>query len=202
MRHLTRARSLAIGGLIVAGLVLASCGGSSSHAATVPTTTPGNNAQAQGQNGQAGQGGARISAFRTCMSQHGITLPQRARNGNGNGGPPSTTPGDTRPGFGGFGNGGRNRFQTPPPGVDPTKYQNALKACQSQLPTGDGNFRNNSAFQAYASCLKDHGVTIPPAGSGNRINRNDPKYAAAFKTCAPLRPSFGGTTPTTTAATQ
>ena len=70
------------------------------------------------------------------------------------------------------------------------------------------------------SCLRDHGVKIPaltrpstpsstpgstPAGpngrgsSALRAVRNDPKFAAANKTCRPLLPTFGGTTSTTTA---
>jgi hypothetical protein len=144
-----------------------------------------------------------------------------ARNRTGNGGPPSTTPGETRPartpgGGGGFAGGFANRFNTPPAGVDPAKYKTALAACKSKLPTGGGGggFQNNTAFQAYLSCLKDHGVVLPTGAAGGAggttsttapgttsttFNRNDPKVVAAMKTCAPLRPAtgFGGTTTTT-----
>ncbi len=142
------------------------------------------------------------------MSSHGVTITLPARNRTG--APPSTTPGETRPAGGFFGGGGlANRFDTPPAGVDPTKYQAALAACRSKLPTG-GNLQNNSAFRAYLSCLKDHGVTLAPNGGGSAngtsgttgttINRSDPKVAAALKTCQPLRPAGGfGRTTTTTA---
>jgi hypothetical protein len=187
-----------LGGVLVAGLVLAGCGGGSSHAAganPAPTTTT----------TVAGGRGALLAAFRSCMSSHGVTLPTRVRTVP-NGGPPSSTPGETRPsgssgGGGGFGFGGggnpANRFATAPKGVDPTKYAAALAACRSTLPTGP-NPANNSAFQAYRSCLQDHGVTLPTTGGAGSINRNDPKVQAALKTCQALRPARGFGRPTTT----
>ncbi len=147
------------------------------------------------------------------MSSHGvkITVPTRPRDGSGT--PLSTTPGETRParngGGAGFGGGFANRFDTPPAGVDPAKYSAALAACKSKLPTGGGgDFQNNTAFQAYASCLKDHGVTLPGNRGGGTastttpttatgttpttaFNRNDPKVQAALKTCQPLLPAGG-----------
>jgi hypothetical protein len=204
MRDVQRAR-LAIGGaLVAAAIVLAACGGSSGHSAaasTAPTTTT----TVQGRGGR----GFALTAFTTCMSSHGVTikLPNR-RPGNGT--PPSTTPGETRPagsggGFGGGGFGGgnfANRFKTPPAGVDPTLYKNALAACMSKLPTGGGagGGFNSSAFQAYRSCLKDHGVTLPTTGGASGINRNDPKVQAAMKTCQPLLPAGGFGRSTTTTA--
>ena len=118
---------------------------------------------------------------------------------------PRTRPHPARPdrrGGGGFGGGNfANRFNTPPAGVDPTKYKATLAACRSKLPTGIGNPLNNTAFQAYRSCLKDHGVTLPANGGAGSINRNDPKVQAAMKICQPLLPTggFGRSTTTTTA---
>jgi len=134
------------------------------------------------------------------MSSHGVTLPQRPRTGAGSTDtPPSTTGGGRAGGFGnGFGF--ANRFQNPPPGVNPMKYQAALNACRSMLPAG-GSRLNNSAFQAYRSCLSDHGVKLPAQGqsAGSTFNRNDPKVQTAMKTCAPLLPQgFGRGTTTTT----
>ena len=191
--HVFRGGRLApLGGLLAAGILLAACGGGSTHSAsasTAPTTTttPG------------GRGRAALAAFTSCMSSHGVTLPTRPRAGNG-GSTSSTTPGAARPrdGGGGFGFGGNfaNRFNTPPAGVDPTKYRTALTACRSLLPTG--TVPNNSAFQAYRSCLQDHGVTLPASGSSGTINRNDPKVQAALKTCRPLLPAQGAGRSTTT----
>lgn len=146
-----------------------------------------------------------LAAFRTCMSGKGITIAIPTRPQGANGTPRSTTPGETRPartGGGGAGFGGNfaDRFNTPPAGVDATKYKAALAACKSKLPTGGGNFQNNTAFQAYTSCLKDHGVTLPAAGAARALDRNDPKVKAAMKTCQPLLPAGGfGRTTTTTA---
>jgi hypothetical protein len=146
------------------------------------------------------------------MSSHGVTLPNAGRNRPGNGTPPSTTPGETFPprgsGGGGFGAGGfggdlAQRFATKPADVDVSDatYNAAYNACKSSLPTGNFNPANNSAFQAYASCLKDHGVTLPANGGFAGIDRNDPKVQAAMNTCRPLLPAGfgrGGTTTTTT----
>jgi hypothetical protein len=210
MSQARNARLATIGCVLAAGLVLAACGGgsgSSAGASTSTTTAPAGQAGQTGGNG--GRFGTALNAFRECMSSHGVTLPTGARNGNRT--PPSTTPGETFPRRGGGGSGFgnfANRFNTAPPGVDATKYKAALDACRSKLPTGSG-LPDNSAFQAYRSCLQDHGVTLPAtgtAGSGNGINRSDPKVQAALKTCAPLLPAgFGrrggtGSTTTTTAA--
>jgi hypothetical protein len=205
--------------LLAAVLVLAACGGKSGSSAGASNTSPTTSTAPAGQGGQSGGNGGRfgsaLAAFRDCMSSHGITLPTRPRNGNRT--PPSTTPGETfpPPGAGGGGGGGfgfgfgnfADRFNTPPAGVDPTEYKAALTACRSKLPTGNG-FADNSAFQAYRSCLQDHGVTLPSsgsAGSASGINRNDPKVQAALKTCAPLLPAGfgrrGGTGSSTTTTT-
>jgi hypothetical protein len=196
MHETRRARSATLGVLLAAGLVLAACGGGgSSHPASPPSTTSTTVA------GGRGAAGVALAAFRSCMSSHGVTLATRPRGG----GAPSTTPGETRPpgrGGGGFGGGNfANRFNTPPAGVDPTKYKAALAACRSKLPTGIGNPLNSTAFQAYRSCLKDHGVTLPANGGAGSINRSDPKVQAAMKICQPLLPAggFGRSTTTTTA---
>jgi len=179
-----------LGGALIAVLALAACGGTS-HAASASTnnaattTTPG---------GRGFRNSAALSAFRDCMASHGVTLPQRPRNGDANG---NRTPGSSRPSGRGLGGGGF--FNQAPPGVTATKYQSALSACRSKLPTG-GGFRNGSAFQAYRSCLQDHGVTVPAQGANRgSFNRNDPKVQTAMKTCAPLLPQgFGRSTTTTT----
>jgi hypothetical protein len=203
-RHRSRTSAL---GLVVAGALLivvaAACGGSSAKAASTTSTTAGNRA-------------AGFAAYRTCLSQHGITLPQRTP---GSGGPPSTTAGGTggggsgagAGGFGGGGFGGGGFGGTPrslPPGVTTAQYAAAQKACASKLPAGGfGGFggRGGQAFQAYASCLRDHGVTIPsiPRGTSSTtaagsprptFNRNDPKFIAANKVCQALLPSRTTTT--------
>jgi hypothetical protein len=193
-----RTRLATLGGLLAAGLVLAACGGGSSPPAAAsgaPTTAT----------TVAGGRGGTFAAFSSCMSSHGVTLPARVRRGPpGTGGtPPSTTPGGTRPAGGNGGGNFADRFATAPAGIDPAKYKTALDACRSTVPNGGpngGNGQNNSAFQAYRSCLSDHGVTLPTTGGLGSINRNDPKVKTALTACQALRPTRGfGSTTTTTA---
>jgi hypothetical protein len=183
-----RSRSSALG-FAAAGLLLvvtaAACGGSSAKAATAATTTT-------TAGGTAG-GGAALQAYRTCLSQHGVTLPRR-------------TPGTGGGGFGGGGFGGTPR--TLPKGVTAAQFAAAQKACASKLPAGGFGGRGGfggQAFQAYTSCLRDHGVTIStvPAGTSATttagsprptFNRNDPKFVAANKICMALLPSRTTTT--------
>jgi hypothetical protein len=71
------------------------------------------------------------------------------------------------------------------------------------MPTGgNGPGTQSPAFQAYASCLKDHGVTLPDGGGFGGVNRDDPAFKAADTICAPLRPtpSSSTTTPAAPAA--
>jgi hypothetical protein len=210
MHEVRNRRLVTLACLVAAGLALTACGGGSSHSAgatTGPTTTT----TTAGGPGGAGGFGAALTAFRDCMSSQGVKLAVPTRPANGNGTPRSTTPGETRPargtgggrGFGGFGGGNfANRFNTPPAGVDPTKYKAALAACKSKLPTAGANPVNNSAFTAYRSCLSDHGVKLPANGGAGNIDRNSPAVKAALKTCQPLLPAGGfrrGATTTTTA---
>jgi hypothetical protein len=92
-----------------------------------------------------------------------------------------------------------------PGGIDQQKLQAAFKACGG-TPGGfpGGGAANSKAFTAYLSCLRDHGVTVPTSTSGAQpggpgaLNavRNDPKFAAANKTCQALLPTRGSTTTT------
>ncbi len=173
---------------------------------------------------------AAIAAFRACMAKHGVTL---AQGGRGTGGPPTsgsgggTSDGATNGGGGpggGFRGGGRfDPTKVPaglPKGVTAKKYLAAVKACKSKIPKGGFGFgggANRPQFQAYLSCLRDHGVTIPQRGSGSGgsggsggngggplggLDRNDPAFRAANQICAPLLPDQGqGATTTTGAST-
>ncbi len=169
---------------------------------------------------------AAISAFRACMAKHGVTLLSRRPGAggpptNGSGGPPTSDGGGT--GGGGFGRGGGGFDPTKvptslPKGVTANKYLAAVKACKSKIPKGGFGFggANRGQYQAYISCLRDHGVNIPQRGSGSggsgsasgttttrevrvetvegplaRLNRNDPTFQAANQICATLLPNQG-----------
>jgi hypothetical protein len=90
--------------------------------------------------------------------------------------------------------------------VNQSKMQAAIKACGggNGFPGGGGG-PNRQALAAYFSCLSDHGVTVPTSTSGAQAGgpgalnevRNDPKFAAANKTCQALLPTAGSTTTTT-----
>jgi hypothetical protein len=217
-------------------VALAGCGGGSGAvtAAVAPSTSTdvaGTSASSGSSTGVAGTspasgsstaGGAVDSAareaYRSCLADHGVTLPQRTP---GQGGPPSTAAGATRS------------------TIDPTVMQAAQTACASLRPAGQGggfgqggagqggaaNSQFRQAYQAYLSCLADHGVTVPStaattatvpstptAGAGapgggrpggfNRpsFDQNDPTFQAANQVCGvllPARPGTDGSTTTT-----
>jgi hypothetical protein len=155
--------------------------------------------------------------YRTCLAKHGVKLPKNGGfpGGGGPGGsfPSGTTPGGAVPGGGTppsgppGGNGGTPRPSLPK-GVSQKKFDRAQKACRSKLPNGGrggGPGGGSEAFQAYLSCLRDHGVNVPEPGK-NGSNRppsfdpNDPTFAAANQTCGVLAPN-GGVTTTTQATT-
>jgi hypothetical protein len=192
---LSRHLSVTIACLLGAVLALGACGGGTKNAsakkasgsATTSTT--------------AGDRRAAIAAFRSCMADHGITLPDRGAGG-GQGGPSFPQGGPPTSSSGG----GRG-FRQAPAGVDQAKYDAARQACQDKLPQGGfgggGDPAARSARDAYRRCLADHGVQVPTTvtntpGPRPTINRDDPAFAAADQVCRPLLP----TTTTTPAAPQ
>jgi hypothetical protein len=171
----------AVAGAIVAGAVLAACGGGSGTSGSTPAaaaaspTSTSNNA----------------AAYRTCLEQHGVTLPSRAP---GQGRPSGGTGG----GGGGFFGGGGGGFSASP------QMQAAMQACASLRPAGGGfGGRGGAALTAFRNCMSQQGVVIPttrptafptaPASGGSRylggLDPNDPKVAAALKICSPLLPT-------------
>jgi hypothetical protein len=135
-----------------------------------------------------------FAKYRTCLAKHGVKLPKNGVPGAGNSGGVAPN-GNTPPPSGG----------TPPSlpkGVTRKKFNKAMKACRSKLPKGARNGGPNggaASFQAYLSCLRDHGVDVPASNGGSRppsFDQNDPTFAAASKICAPLAPAGS---PSTTA---
>jgi hypothetical protein len=177
--------------LLIALLAVAvgcgSGGGSKAGAgASSTTSTPAANADFQ--------------QYRDCLSEHGIDLP----DGFGQGRRPGGTATGTRSG-GPPPDPGERTPRSLPAGVDQQQFQDAQQACGSLRPQGGfgggGRAAGSSAFQAYASCLADHGVTTTTtAGSqqqrGPGFDRDDPAFAAADQTCRALLPQGGSTTTT------
>jgi hypothetical protein len=168
---------------LVGVTALGACGGGSKSSAT-----PSTGAQRSAATSQA------IAAYRQCLSDHGVASGRRTGGTGGSqvpdsGGPPSS--------------------RAPLTPDQQAKRQAAQQACQSKLPPGYAQQRQQD-LAAYRSCLADHGVNLPatPSGSGTGlqgINRNDPTFQAAQKVCAPLMPNSGrlapGSKPTSTSTT-
>ena len=186
--------------LAAGALVLTGCGGGGSKAnasAGSSTTTT----------AATGRNTAAFQKYRDCLKQHGVDLPNFGQRGQRQGQAGETTgssvPPRTQPSL--------------PAGVTQEQFQAAQQACESLRPTGGfgggagGGVRNSAAFQAYVSCLADHGVavstttststtagTAPPQRPGQEFDRNDPHFASANQVCMALLPQ--PSTTTTTAA--
>ncbi|MBN6546491.1 hypothetical protein, partial [Actinacidiphila bryophytorum] len=173
--------------LATGALLLAACssGGSGTPAAADAKASSSGSASAS-----ASASGS-MTAYRDCLSQHGVQLPSFApRTGRPTDRPSGRPSGRPGGGFGGFGGAS----------ADP-KTQAAMKACEALRPQfsgrggGAGGGADASAFQAFTSCLKDHGVTLPtgspssrPGRFGANLDTADPKVAKAYATCKPLLP--------------
>jgi len=187
-------RALAAAGTLSLGALLLT--GCSSSSATTATAQPSASGSASGS--------AQFTAYRNCLSQHGVTMPTGRPGGGGFSRNPSDRPtggfsrnpsdrpsgrpgGNGGGGFGGFGGAS----------ADPSA-QAALKACASLAPQGGFSGRGGAsggpggtALAAYTSCMKDHGITVPANGGARSVNTADPKTAAAYKVCKALLPTPG-----------
>jgi hypothetical protein len=178
-----------VAALASGALLLAACGSHSSGSAAPDAKS---SAPASASSAAAASGGAAaMEAYRDCLARHGVKLP-----GFSPGAHPSGRPsGGFRGGFG-RGTGGAS--------ADP-ETQKAAQACASVRPTfhgpGGPGGADSSAIQAFKSCLKDHGVTLPstsptsttrPRGGGGffgpALDTSDPKVSKAYDTCKPLLP--------------
>jgi len=152
---------------LAATLVLAGCGGSGSAGA----------AAASGAAGTA-TASAGLSAFTTCLKQHGVTI---------------------RPGQ--FGARPRTSFS---PSAFPTRSPRprpsltgrdsaAFKACAKYAPSGFGagfgRVISSSALAAFKSCLGQNGVKVTGTTAGAilaEVRNSTGKTAAAVRTCRVL----------------
>lgn len=171
-------------------LLLAACSsGGGSGSTSDATSSTGASASS------TASGAADMAAYRDCLAKNGVRLPSFSPGAGRPSGRPSGRPTDGSGFRGGFpGTGGAS--------ADP-KTQKAVQACESLRPRfnrGSGG-ADSSAFAAFTSCLKDHGVTLPttspsPGAPGRRtggmpngLNTSDPKTAKAYATCKPLLPT-------------
>lgn len=160
-------------------------------AAAAPTTVAANPNRAAGQ------------AYRTCLTQHGVTLPTRPTQP-----PNATTPtnnGNGNAAGGGFGGGGFGGGGLQAVIANPANAA-AVAACKSLQPVGGfgGGGNRGQALQAYYSCLGDNGVTVPTTVAGGpppSIDRTTPAFTTANAKCQALLPKRGNNSSTTTTTT-
>jgi hypothetical protein len=152
--------------VLAGALVLAGCGGSGSTASTSAARTSASSTAS-----------ARLSAFETCLKQHGVTI---------------------KPGQ--FGARPRASFS---PGAFPTgsprprasfagRNSAAFKACAKYAPSGFGGFNrviSSSALAAFKSCLSANGVKVTGSTASailSELRKSTGKTATAFRTCRVL----------------
>jgi hypothetical protein len=146
--------------LVLASLVLAACGGSTSTSSTT-TSSASASATTPTTPGTPGAAGGRFAAIRECLQKNGITLPARK--------PGTRKPGQA-PGAGGFLGGGL----TLPKGVSKAQYEAAIKKCGgfprggfTGGPRGFNSAAGKQALAKFAACMSENGVKIPaPNTSG------------------------------------
>jgi hypothetical protein len=155
---------------VVACLALAGCGGGGTTSSSPSATQS-----------------AGLSAFQTCLKQHGVKITPRASFSPGASFSPRAFPSGTafptafpsgaRSGFLGGGAGGANSA--------------AFKACQKYAPAGfrgGGGTISASAIAAFKSCMKQNGVTVTSTSFAAlaRLTRSSKKAATAYATCRVL----------------
>ena len=176
-RNGRRLATLALGVALAAG---AACGGSGDGTAAINAAV----ATEDSTTTTAAPG----AAFAACLREHGVDPADRQRPTDGSAGPPSSrTPGTGNAGPPSSRPLGSRPSTTLPAGVDQAKVAAAREACQSLQPTdrAPANGPPSQAFQVYASCMKDHAVTVMPGA----INRDDDAFKAADAICGVLRPA-------------
>lgn len=174
-----------------AALLLAGCGGGGG---AKPASAAAPSGSASDRSGN--------SAYMDCLRANGVTPPTERPGGRGSDRPsgrPTARPTDRatdRPS-------GRPSGFPESRSTDPA-WQKAMQACASVRPqrTGEGGFGNGNGGGAgngagngervYASCLKDHQVTIPQGGIA-ALDRSAAGVADALKACAALAPTPAAT---------
>jgi hypothetical protein len=172
---------------MAAALVLTGCGGSSG------SSTAGATSSASATSTAATS--AKLSAFQTCLKQHGVTIKagQFGARPRGSFTPTAFPTGSARPSFSGS--------PRPRPSFSGSAQDSAaFKACAKYAPTGFGGGFNrvvsSSALKAFKSCLSQNGVKVTGTTASAilaELRNATGKTAAADRTCrvllAPTAPS-------------
>jgi hypothetical protein len=186
LMEIARTRAVLVVGVIAVGLTVAACGSSSSS-----TSSSSSGSKVASTGGSSTTPSASRSALRTCLAQHGVTLPNRRPSGSG-GPPPGGVPGGGF--FGGGGGGAGGRFNNP-------KFRAAIQACGGfrggGFRGGGARFRlSHTAINSFVSCVRKNGyAAMPNPNFSSRaifpasIRSNKQFQAAAVKCEKLLRPS-------------
>jgi hypothetical protein len=173
---------------LAAALVLTGCGGSSGSSSNAGATS---SASAT----STAAASAKLSAFDTCLKQHGVTIKpgQFGARPRGSFTPTAFPTGSARPSFSGS--------ARPRPSFSGSAQDSAaFKACAKYAPTGFGGGFNrvvsSSALKAFKSCLSQNGVKVTGTTASAilaELRNATGKTAAADRTCrvllAPTAPS-------------
>jgi len=168
----TALRRFLIGGalpMLAAALVLAGCaGGSSSSAGATATASAASTARTS----------AGLSAFQTCLKQHGVTVRpgQFGARPRASFTPTAFPTGSPRP---------RASFS----GADSTAFKACAKYAPAGFGAGFGRAISSSALAAFKSCLSQNGVKVTGTTATavlGELRNSTGKTAAAVRTCRVL----------------
>jgi hypothetical protein len=172
---MTPRRFLVRGALAVlaATLALTGCGGSSSSSSSAGATATASAAS-------TATASARLSAFQTCLKQHGVTI----KPGQFGGRPRASFSPSAFP----------TRSPRPRPSFSGSARDSAaFKACAKYAPAGFGGVFNHvissSALTAFKSCLSQNGVKVTGTTASAilaELRNSTGKTAAAARTCRVL----------------
>jgi hypothetical protein len=148
-------------------LALAGCGGSSNTGATSSASATSTAAASAG-----------LSAFRTCLKQHGVTIKpgQFSARPRASFTPTALPTGSPRP---------RPSFS----GRDSAAFQACAKYAPAGFGRGFGRAISSSALAAFKSCLSQNGVKVTGTSAGavlGELRNSTGKTAAAVRTCRVL----------------
>ncbi len=172
---------------LLAGLALSACGSSGKSTSSASTTTGTTSASSTSPSRSRGRFGARASALRKCLKEHGITLPER------------------KPGQRGGPFGGQGGFKLPS-GVSRQQLQEAFQKCGG-LGGGARPFaggRNPQRLAQFATCMRQNGVNVPAPNTSGKgpvfdtkgIDTGGETFKKALAKCQPeLRPPGAGAGP-------
>jgi hypothetical protein len=165
---------------LAGALVLAGCGGSNAAGASGSVTTAG------------------LSAFQSCLRQHGVTVAAGPSGGPAGGAfPTGARPTGSAP-AGAFPSG------APRPGASFASGNSAaFQACAKYAPSGaagaPGQAVSSSSLAAFKSCMSSHGVKVTGSTASailSQFRNSTGKAATAFHTCQVLiQPAAPAPTP-------